>query len=65
MITVKLKLFKTGQTVYYNGSPHTVSHVILVGYDIFLQLDNIWQRVNAEYVECEFTEISLLRNNGV
>ena len=64
MTTVKLKLFKPGQEVFYNGGYYRVSHVTISGYDIFLQLEGEWKRVNSNYVECELTEISLVRNNG-
>lgn len=58
----KMKLFKQGQTVFYNGNEHIVETVFVVGWDLYLKLSFIHERVNAELVKSDDTTIEYYGN---
>lgn len=59
---VKLKLFNQGQTVYYEGNEHIVETVFIVGWDIYLKLSYIHDRVRADKVTSEDVVINYYGN---
>ena len=61
MHTTFIQLYKYGTQVIYEGRYHTVDHITLSGYDIYVHLDGIQRSVISTALQCEYTEISLVR----
>lgn len=59
---VKLRLFRQGQTVFYEGNEHIVETVFVCGWDVYLKLSYIHDRVRADKVESEPIDIHYYGN---
>jgi hypothetical protein len=62
--TARLALFKRGTTVYRNGRPDTVDHVVIRNRWLYVRLANSQELVDAEKLGVELTTLSLKRSNG-
>ena len=59
--THRMKHFTKGKEVWYNGRYHTVSHVTVRGYELFVHLDGINSPIEDRFIECELTTFALKR----
>lgn len=61
--TLPVKLFKRGMTVYYQGRPWIVSHVILRRGALLVKLSGEFDPVDADDLECTITYVNFNRGN--
>ncbi len=58
-----MKLFRPGTQAWYNGRPYTVSHVSISGWNLKVSLNGLDEKIDADKVECDYTEINFNRPN--
>ena len=61
---VKMRIFKPGTQVSYQGQPHNVDHILLTKRGLYLFLDDVLGPVDSERVECAVTEIDFNRGRS-
>ena len=61
---VKMRLFKPGTPVTYQGQTHYVDHILLTKRGLYLFLDGHTRPIDSERVECAVTEIDFNRGRS-